>query len=372
MRFFLMASMLVFLSLPLLADGTGQPGHETLGGIDAKDSNGKTALMLATDRMDTDGVMLSLLQGADPDMTDALGYTAMMYAAWEGHIEIVRILIAAGANVNAVSDFGQTALILAADKGNDDIVALLLAAGADPDAKEYDGHTALMHAVEAEDMVLADMLFEAGADLSQIDPEGLAWIAWSRARLKRSTFEDSSKNSEALATAVHDLGLEYEALIGMDPRETNFHDACSDFIVNAEAVLAIADNGYAYIKTEYLLGLYYYNVEKDWPRAQSCFEAAAFAGKGTYMSSLALMNAAASAENNNDQDMALDYYSQVWEDHGHDAAESPKALFNIARIYESQGDLESAAIIYSLLATEFPNSEYAGLAMSKLLTMGSC
>ncbi len=181
----------------------------------------------------------------------------------------------------------------------------------------------------------------------------------------------TSSSSEATATAVYNLESEYNSIRNMDEASADYATAGQAFVADAEVILAENSDGYAYLKTNYLLGLYYYNVAGDWALAQACFETAAAAASGTYMGSLALMNAAASAENNGDQDTALAYYNQVWDDYGRDAAESPKALFNAARIYEAQGDIELASATYSQLADEFQGSEYAALARARNIVLGA-
>jgi ankyrin repeat protein len=59
------------------------------------------------------------------------GGTALMAAAQEGHHEVVRALLAAKADVNAKMDAGTTALMMAAQKDDKEVVQLLKSAGAD-------------------------------------------------------------------------------------------------------------------------------------------------------------------------------------------------------------------------------------------------
>ncbi len=179
----------------------------------------------------------------------------------------------------------------------------------------------------------------------------------------------SSNGKEATANAVYSLEEDYNALFLMDSTTNDYTAACDQFVADAEAILAsTSSDEYANIKTNYLLGLYYFSV-KDWNNAAACFDTAANNGQGTYLGSLSLANAAASSENAGDQDAALAYYNRIWDDYGTEAPESPKALFNAARIYEAQGDIELAIATYSQLADQFGASEYANLANARLIVL---
>jgi ankyrin repeat protein len=72
----------------------------------------------------------ALSAGADVNARMSNGYTALMIAAEKFEPEISRVLIAAGADVSARNNFGETALSLARKEGNDAVVAILKRAGA--------------------------------------------------------------------------------------------------------------------------------------------------------------------------------------------------------------------------------------------------
>jgi ankyrin repeat protein len=79
---------------------------------------------------DTAKVNALLNKGADVNAKDKDGKTALMAASEKGHTEIVKTLIDNGANVNAKSKIGSTALMLASLGGHTEIVQLLKKAGA--------------------------------------------------------------------------------------------------------------------------------------------------------------------------------------------------------------------------------------------------
>ena len=175
----------------------------------------------------------------------------------------------------------------------------------------------------------------------------------------------SGNDREEVATAVYDLEQHYNDLLLLDETSADFETAGSQLVSDAQAILAAVDgNEYAGLKTNYILGEYYF-LTGDYASALTAD------GSGTYFGSLALANAAASAENAGDQDSALAYYNRIWDEYGTEAPESPKALFNAARIYEAQGDTELASATYAQLADEFTSSEYAQLANARLIVLGN-
>jgi ankyrin repeat protein len=87
-------------------------------------------LKQAAMRGDTTQVQQLLDKGVDVNAKDSNGETALMEAAGNGHTEVVKQLLAKGADVNAKSSYGYTALLYAADKGHTECVGLLLDGGA--------------------------------------------------------------------------------------------------------------------------------------------------------------------------------------------------------------------------------------------------
>ena len=179
----------------------------------------------------------------------------------------------------------------------------------------------------------------------------------------------SNSSRDKIATATYDLEQDYYNLLIMDDTTDEYDAAVNGFIASADSIIAEAKTGdYASLKAKYLLGLYYYDID-EWSNALSCFEQVVNEGGSTYLVSLSMMNAAASAENAGDKDTALSYYNRVWDTYAAEAPESPKALFNAARIYEQTGDTELAVATYSQLRDEFTSSEYAALAEARLLVL---
>ena len=63
--------------------------------------------------------------GANIEATNSNGYTALMIAAGGGHADAVTTLLAKGANIEATNNDGYTALMLASQKGKTEIVKII-------------------------------------------------------------------------------------------------------------------------------------------------------------------------------------------------------------------------------------------------------
>ena len=100
-------------------------------GVNAKDIEGRTALMFAVINRHADAVKVLLEHGADVNVKAGDGGTALMLAACSGDAEIVRALLSKGADVGGKFTLtGKTALALAEERGYTGIVELLKQAGA--------------------------------------------------------------------------------------------------------------------------------------------------------------------------------------------------------------------------------------------------
>ena len=120
--------------------------------VDARDDNGMTILMRATELswnlsyLDTVNELLE--KHADVNAIDNNGKTALMYAAERGDLKGMKLLLKWGADVNAKDNEGKTALMYAVEKGDVKKMQLLLEQGANADVKDNNGKTALIRVVE--------------------------------------------------------------------------------------------------------------------------------------------------------------------------------------------------------------------------------
>src|SRR5688572_17943231 len=124
--------------------------------VDARDAQGRTALMEAA-YAGRAGIVEALLNaGADAAAVDRLGRTPMLEAARGGRLAVLERLLAhlprGGAHEAAAVDaHGRGALTLAAmsENATPTLVERLLALGLDPDARDFDDKRAIDRAAEA-------------------------------------------------------------------------------------------------------------------------------------------------------------------------------------------------------------------------------
>lgn len=132
-------------------------------GVNAKDAQGQTPLMLAAAFGSAEAVRTLIAAGADIRAAGSAGFTALHLAADD--LAKTRMLLDAGADVNAASQLGRTPLIAAAASSQSaDVVRLLLARGANLHAADNSGVTALNAAANADNREAAELLLERGAD----------------------------------------------------------------------------------------------------------------------------------------------------------------------------------------------------------------
>ena len=139
-------------------------------GVDARDAQGQTPLMLAAAFGSPEAVRLLIANGADVSATSNGGVTALHWAAMD--VGKTRLLLDAGADVHAVSQVGRTPLLVAASaNGTAEAVRLLLARGASVNAPDTLGVTPLLAAASVDDEAVAHVLLGHGAN-----PHGRAQI----------------------------------------------------------------------------------------------------------------------------------------------------------------------------------------------------
>jgi ankyrin repeat protein len=98
--------------------------------VNAKDRDGSTPLMIASERGDSEMARVLLENGADPNARDIDGYTALMFVSYSGNLEIARLLVKSGADVNARDKDGWTAMMFASIEKKTEVAEFLKKHGA--------------------------------------------------------------------------------------------------------------------------------------------------------------------------------------------------------------------------------------------------
>jgi ankyrin repeat protein len=171
--------LLLILTAAARAQDSGEKFYETIrnddlaalrtlvrdAGVNAKDAQGQTPLMLAAAFGSPEAVQLLLASGADARATSSSGVTALHWAA--PNAAKVRALIEAGADVSAVSQLGRTPLLVAASaNGTAESVRLLLARSAKVSVTDTVGMTPLTAAALVNDTEVVKLLVAAGAEVT--------------------------------------------------------------------------------------------------------------------------------------------------------------------------------------------------------------
>lgn len=116
--------------------------------LNARDSNGRTPLHVATFARQRDAIRALVKAGANINLLDNDRYDGITIAAVADDEETLRVLLALGANAKLVtSRYDGTALIAAAHLGHDGVVKQLIAAGAPLDHVNNLHWTALIEAI---------------------------------------------------------------------------------------------------------------------------------------------------------------------------------------------------------------------------------
>lgn len=175
------------------------------------------------------------------------------------------------------------------------------------------------------------------------------------------------KQADARQLAIDNLQKTYTNWVYTEDKTTNEAQGIKETLVADLSELA-GKSGKAYpvLKAEYLLGLIAFE-EGEYTNALEKFLSVASRSKETYLGSLSLFNAGVSSELLGDNLKAIEYYQQVYDTYGTQAAEAPKALFSLARLHEANNNNDLAKAVLQQLADEFPASEYAKLAKSRLV-----
>ena len=161
---------------------------QTGADLNARDSNGRTPLHVATFQGHGTASRALIAAGSDPGLLDNQRYDAVTIAAVRDDIPTLKALLAAGASAKLITSiYDGTALIAAAHLGHDGVVRELIRAGAPLDHVNNLGWTALMEAVILGDggqrhVATVRALVEAGASPAIGDRQGVTPLQHARSR----------------------------------------------------------------------------------------------------------------------------------------------------------------------------------------------
>lgn len=141
--------------------------------IDAKDSDGDTALVYATISDSSNGpecMRLLLDAGADVNVCGYKGYTPIMHAIRYGKTTEMHLLLGKGASTTTIAENGMCPLQLAASEGDPDILRALMALDRTVDRYEYALHSAVVAGSAECVTILLEVGVNANCKIGDITP----------------------------------------------------------------------------------------------------------------------------------------------------------------------------------------------------------
>lgn len=134
---------------------------------DARADNRDTPWLLAGAAGRTEIVAAILPLRPDLTLRNRYGGTALIPACERAHVETVKLLLTSGIDVNHVNDLGWTCLleiVMLGDGGprHREVARLVLAAGADPNLADREGRSPLGHARQRGQSEIAAMIAAVG------------------------------------------------------------------------------------------------------------------------------------------------------------------------------------------------------------------
>ncbi|WP_245444839.1 ankyrin repeat domain-containing protein [Pseudaminobacter soli (ex Li et al. 2025)] len=155
--------------------------------IDARDGEGRTALLVATHGNRIDAARALIEAGADVNAKDNINDSPYLYAGARGHLEILKLTLEHGADLKSTNRYGGIALIPASERGHVETVRTLIEAGVNIDHVNKLGWTALLEAIILSDggerhQQIVRLLLDAKADVNLADRDGVRPLQHARSR----------------------------------------------------------------------------------------------------------------------------------------------------------------------------------------------
>ncbi|MCP3742524.1 ankyrin repeat domain-containing protein [Rossellomorea sp. BNER] len=154
--------------------------------INAQDSNGQTATMIATYNNDASTAKVLIEAGADVNIQDDVKNNPFLYAGAEGYLDILKLTMKAGADPTITNRYGGTALIPASEHGYVNVIKELLT-NTDTDVNHVNdlGWTALLEAIILNDgdekqQQTVQLLIDYGADVNIPDKNNVTPLQHAR------------------------------------------------------------------------------------------------------------------------------------------------------------------------------------------------
>lgn len=153
--------------------------------VNARDTQGRSALLAATRTNHIEVARVLIQNGADVNLQDNIQDSAHLYAGAAGHVEILKLTLEAGADFKVPNRFGGNALIPACERGHVEVVKLMLTTKINLDHVNRLGWTCLLEAIILSNggpkhQEIVRLLVKAGANVNLADGSGVTPLQHAR------------------------------------------------------------------------------------------------------------------------------------------------------------------------------------------------
>ncbi len=175
----------------------------------------------------------------------------------------------------------------------------------------------------------------------------------------------NAKKLEADTQKIESIQADYGTLISMT--DATKKAALKKKIMNElDVIIKKNVKTYPLERALFIQGHMYYN-DKEWAKSAESFVKLGNLFPKSYLSAVALQDAAAAYEENNNIDKAIESYQRVVDHYVTISPDVPHALFSIGRLYETKKDKKAALKTYNSLIDKFPSSNWTNLARSRII-----
>lgn len=165
--------------------------------INARTEDGRTALMLGACSGKESHIIVKMLikDGANINDIDSDGKTALIYASEQGYPKTTKQLIDSGADVNIKTKYGRTALlqcVVSRNYSKFKIIKQLINAGSDVNVMDKNGYSAINWVVRegfnsdpGEVSEVIKLMIDKKVDITKKDATGKTPLAWAKQANKK-------------------------------------------------------------------------------------------------------------------------------------------------------------------------------------------
>ena len=182
-------------------------------------------------------------------------------------------------------------------------------------------------------------------------------------------FEVRDNRASAAAKQLADLEETYTA---WQEADDDAREQIEEEFISAFDNLTSRYSGfYAAARARFLRGNLHWQQE-EWTEAATWYTAVADENEESHLASVALYNAAAAHEEAGGRPAAIEALTRLVESYSEDnAAEVPRALFSLGRLYESQESWSEAADYYRQLTEGYASSNWTNFARDRIIWLTS-